>query len=269
MTCSLRYNMQASGSGKNTQFSHTKAHEFDTRLKIAELFSWHNTERLNWSITRKQSTFERKLVAERDGWSVKNHWNKKVDQYSRAPEGEQAHTRNILLFSTSCSAKPRVLNSPSHRYLAICNATSIVIDQVKETREVKVKLFLNRFWNMPVLWSISVTWATKLCLFLESNGDMGRDSSTTPRQDRHYEDSIWCQLLNCIAISPFDYIRFCTGIFSSRRGGRPNTFSWWCSKRNILQPYIRRKETLGPPTNGLSSKTWTEPVYRARVRVPP
>lgn len=250
MTCSLRYNMQASGSSKNTRFSHTKAHEFDTQLKIAELFS-------------------------RDGWSVKNHWNKKVDQYSRAPEGEQAHTRNILLFSTSCSTKPRVLNSPSHRYLAICNATSsIVIGQIKETREVKVKLFLNRFWNMPVLWSISVTWTTKLCLFLESlrrpwNGDVGRDSSTTPRQDRHYEDFIWCQLLNCIAISPFDYIHFCTGIFSSRRRGRPNTFSWWCSKRNILQPYIRRKETLGPPTNGLSSETWTEPVYRARVRVPP
>jgi len=67
------------------------------------------------------------------------------------------------------------------------------------------------------------------------NGDVGRDSSKTPRQDRHYEDFIWCQLLNCIAISPFDYIRFRTGIFSSRRGGRPNTFSWWCSKRNILQ----------------------------------
>jgi len=80
------------------------------------------------------------------------------------------HSVNILLFSTSCSAKPRVLNSPSHRYLAICNATSsTVIGQVNETREVKVKLFfLNRFWNMPALWSISVTWATKLCLFLES-----------------------------------------------------------------------------------------------------
>jgi len=80
------------------------------------------------------------------------------------------HSVNILLFSTSCSAKPRVLNSPSHRYLAICNAmSSTVIGQVNETREVKVKLFfLNRFWNMPALWSISVTWATKLCLFLES-----------------------------------------------------------------------------------------------------